>query len=85
MEQEPKTRVHFRKFHDGQVLALFPDECWNAFRGDRTISSYMHVGQHSEASSSLIADLDPATLEEYADLKAELEAEPYKYVLEVMP
>ena len=37
------------------------------------ILSYMHVGQHGEASRGFFYDCTPAKPEEYADLKKELE------------
>lgn len=42
------THVIFRKFRDGDVIALFPYEPHNRFDVD-SINSYMHVGQHGEA------------------------------------
>lgn len=67
-EDRVKVKVVFRKFPDGDVIALFPEED----EGRGMIGSYMTVGQHSEASKSLITDLEPASKEEYADLAAEL-------------
>lgn len=82
---EPRTRVVFRKWSDGQVIALFPgDETFKLSRG-HFCGSYQHIGQHSEADTSLIQLLKPAAPEEYADLKAELEGEPYGYRLAVEP
>ena len=37
------TKVVFRRYPDGQVIALFPDIPWSGRRGE--ITSYMHVGQ----------------------------------------
>jgi hypothetical protein len=43
--------------------------------GRGTIGSYMHIGQHSAASERCyLLELKPAEPDEYADLKAELEA-----------
>lgn len=65
------TEVMFRKFRDGDIIALFPYEIFN-FRGN--VMSYMHVGQHGEAAyEDAIMGSTPATEEEYADLKKELE------------
>ena len=61
----------FRKFEDGEVIALFPTEEWTSFT--KSITSYMHIGQHGEASPDLIEELEVATFEEYASLKHELE------------
>ena len=64
-----KTKVIFRKFEDGDVIALFPDEI-----GDNkgNISSYMHIGQHSAATPELIYSLSPASFSEYEPLMNEL-------------
>jgi hypothetical protein len=68
------TEVVFRAFNDRdgkQVIALFP------YVPGRTLGScesYMHIGQHSEVDYQAVIDgTRPATPEEYADLKAELE------------
>src|SRR5262245_42663523 len=82
------TPVIFRKFgprRGGDVLALFPAEIGTY--EPHTCSSYAHVGQHGSATiagpNSVIYCTRPATSEEYADLKAELEAAPYGYRLKV--
>lgn len=68
--------VYFRKFEDGDVIALWDD-------GDHGpwITSYMHIGQHSEASRELITDLAIATHGEYGPLKHELESIGYSVTL----
>lgn len=69
MSDEPEViRPVFRVAPEGDVIALWgdPDK-----RG--MVSSYQHVGQHSDASSSLLVDWRQATEEEAAPLKAELE------------
>lgn len=64
------TVVIFRKFSDGEVIALFPYEV--CFRYGSCMS-YMHIGQHSEASlNGLTADNKLATKDEYQDLYQEL-------------
>lgn len=65
--------VLFRKFEDGDVVALFPTETW-APDVTNTITSYQHVGQHGGASIRLLYTLEPATPEEYAPLLRELES-----------
>lgn len=76
------TKVHFRMWQEGDCIALFPEDTgWES----RFIGSYQHVGQHGSASPDLIVMLTPATPEQYADLKQELEAQPYAYKLEVLP
>ncbi len=66
------TKVVFRKFKEGgEVIALFPGERWN--RHERTISSYMHVGQHGAADYDGVVSVSrPAREEEYRPLFAEL-------------
>ncbi len=61
--------VHFRKFEDGDVLAL-----WDDGEGFGWVSSYQHEGQHSYASGELIVELEIATADEYAPLLQELES-----------
>jgi len=68
-----KTKVIFRKWKDGDIIALFPE-----LPGDmnpyRTCESYMHIGQHSAASVDLTNVIKLASPEEYASLFAELES-----------
>jgi len=65
-----KTRVIFRKWGNGEIIALFPDEKW----GGEMITSYEHFGQHGEANYSWVMSItSPATPEEFAMLKDELE------------
>ena len=65
--------VTFRKFTDGDVIALFPKLFESQdVHGNQFILSYMHIGQHGGASDDLIDDLSPATADEYSNLKAEL-------------
>jgi len=65
-----KTKVIFKKFPDGDVIALFPELAgdMNPFR---TCLSYMAIGQHSDASVDL-ASLKSASFEEYKALYYEL-------------
>lgn len=62
------TKVKFVKFK-GEIVALFP-ECVNR-HNKNMIMSYAHLGQHSEASRSLLK-CKKATLKECADLLNEL-------------
>ena len=61
------TKVVFRKFKDGQIVALFPD-----IKDGHYIMSYMHIGQHSNTDRSIVYDTKPATEEEYKELYDEL-------------
>lgn len=67
-----KTKVVFRRYPDGQIIALFPEE-----PGDQapyTCSSYMHVGQHSSADpQGVVSQTTLAEPRQYGRLKAELE------------
>jgi hypothetical protein len=66
-----KTKVVFRKFKAGDILALFP----NDYEGNGFHLSYQHVGQHSAADyKAMISASKPAKPEEYADLLAELQS-----------
>jgi hypothetical protein len=65
------TTVVFRKFPEGDVIALFPEIQANFNRCD--CQSYQHIGQHGPASYSLVDRTKLASADEYADLKAELE------------
>ena len=69
------TKVVFRKFKDGQIIALFPD-----IIADRlgNIVSYMHIGQHSSASKDIVDITKLASYEEYAPLLKELKRMGYK-------
>ena len=73
-----KTRVIFRKFKDGDILALFP----YLSEGGAAVESYMHVGQHSGADySGCIRRTVAATPEEYSDLQKELESIGYNLLI----
>ena len=63
------TVVVFRKWNNGDVIALFPD-----LPHDRHhCMSYEHVGQHGGADySGVVGMTSPASPEEYAALAAEL-------------
>lgn len=65
------TRVVFKKWKNGDIIALFPDEPWS--RSSYMTTSYMHVGQHGAADyAGVIADTSPAQENEYKDLLNEL-------------
>lgn len=63
------TKVIYRKFKDGDIIALFP-EIESDPMGN--ILSYMHVGQHGSANIGIVYQTKPATPEEYAKLHKEL-------------
>jgi hypothetical protein len=69
-ETDGPATVIFRKRRNGDILALFPYMV--SERG--YCQSYMHFGQAGAADYNIcIALTKPATPEEYAELKAELE------------
>ena len=69
------TTVVFRKWPDGDILALFPN--MDETRG--MCGSYMHIGQHGGADySGCISATKPATKAEYADLESELSSIGYE-------
>lgn len=69
-------RVDTSKDFKGTVFALFPHDVCD-HRGH--VTSYQHVGQHSGADyRGCIATSKPATPEQYADLKAEMESIGYE-------
>lgn len=79
--QETPTKVVFRKYPNGDILALFPEIPHNHL----LCSSYQHLGQHGPAHYSLcIRSTKPASPQEYQSLKEELEAAPYHYSLKVI-
>ena len=72
MEQDKeKTAVIFRKFKDGDIIAIFPELVGTDNLG--TCMSYQHIGQHGSCDLGIIYDTKLATDEEYKDLKDELE------------
>lgn len=67
------TKVIFRKWKQGDVIALFPGIPWSRY--DYTTTSYMHTGQHGAADyAGVIAATRPAREEEYRDLLSELKS-----------
>lgn len=82
MGKEQITAVVFRKYKDGDVIALFPYDIETL---DGEVGCYMHVGQHGSADyHGVIAVTKPASEVEYADLKRELESNPYQYKFKVL-
>lgn len=64
-----QTEVIFRKYSDGEIIALFP--YLPEFRYTSCMS-YMHVGQHGTAHLELINTTKLASPDEYKDLQQEL-------------
>jgi len=73
---ELPTKVMFlvndRDQKNADVFAYFPEE--NYDNAGKYKTAYSHIGQHSSASPEYAAESRPASPEEYADLKAELES-----------
>ena len=63
-----KVKVIFRKNKNNDVIAFFPEARVNY----GNIMSYMHIGQHDEASLEFYLTTRKANENEYADLFAEL-------------
>ena len=63
-----KVKVIFRKDKHNDVIAFFPEARVNY----GNIMSYMHIGQHGEASYEFYLTTRKANENEYADLFAEL-------------
>lgn len=83
-EKQDPVRVVFRKWNKrngGGIIALFPD----LKERSGLVPSYEHVGQHGGADyNGVISQTTLAAPEEYADLKRELESNPYNYNLKVV-
>lgn len=66
-----KTKVIFRKFKEGDVIALFPELAGT--NDPYTCLSYQHLGQHGAASVALVYATYPALPHERSALWDELE------------
>lgn len=65
------TKVIFRKYPDGELVALFPE--LPATPDPSFCLSYSRIGQHSTATPDLVRTTKRATESEAASLKTELE------------
>ena len=63
-----KVKVIFRKNKDGEAIAFFPE--FHVQYGN--IMSYMHIGQHGEASLDFYYSTKKANAQEYEPLFNEL-------------
>jgi len=80
MNELEKTKVVFRIYPNGEVIALFPQIA--ADIEGYFCSSYMHVGQHGGASTdTVVSNTRPARPEEYAVLNEELENAGYNLII----
>lgn len=84
MPDDPIVPVLFRMARENgedYLTAVFP--CEPAEYAGYKMSCYAHVGQHGSCSHDWYQTTRAAKPEEYADLKRELEAAPYRYRLKV--
>jgi len=66
-----QEKVIFRKWNDGDVIALFPEIAVDMI--GYNCQSYIHVGQHGAASPDIVtSDTKPASPDEYKPLYDEL-------------
>ena len=72
MKSKTMTKVIFRKFKSGDVIALFPQE--PATRNGWECVSYMHVGQHGSADPMIVHGTKPAKWHEFVELLRELQS-----------
>ena len=84
MENDEIDRVIFRADRSGpfkgDVTAVLIDQD----DGNGGVGCYAHLGQHSGCTRAWYYTTRPATPAEYAELKAELESEPYGYKFKVL-
>lgn len=73
-------RAEKRGEFKGQVTAVFP----TLPGSPGMLTCYAHVGQHGSCSKAWLADTRPATPDEFAALKRELESAPFHYRLKVV-
>ena len=66
-----KTKVIYRTFHAGDVIALFPEIPADVH--GHYCQSYQHIGQHGAASPDLSHCTRPSTPDEAKELHTELE------------
>lgn len=73
-DTKEQVEVEFKKTpEDGEVIAFFPETRYDGSCNPGMIMSYMHVGQHGEASMEFYNDCTTCLEEDYADLLSELE------------
>lgn len=71
------TRIVFRKWRNGDIIALFPDIQETEYK----VLVYEHIGQHGVADyTNVISITRPASPEEYHGLMTELKTIGYKNI-----
>lgn len=74
-------KVVFRKFNNGEIIAIFPELTHRGYR----VTTYMHIGHHSEDDHhAIVQQTKLASENEYQDLLKELEKIYFEYDLRVM-
>ena len=69
------TKVIFRRWPNGDIIALFVDQPYNNPKNLDSIMSYEYIGQHGEASFLyVLMQTELATPTEYAGLQSELQS-----------
>lgn len=63
-----RTTVIFRKFKEGDIVAIFPYDIEHGYY----VNSYMHIGQHGSCDIGIVYTTKLATEEEYKPLLNEL-------------
>lgn len=85
-QDKDETPVLFRKRrgkqYEGEITAVFPTV--PGTYEFHTCTCYAHVGQHGSCDFGWYAKTRPATPEEYASLKRELESAPFGYRLKIV-
>lgn len=72
LREKPKTTVVFRKFDDGEIIAIFPEENYLHYESPYK-QSYMHKGQHGLFNIGVFDQhTEEATALEFTDLAREL-------------
>lgn len=72
MTDKAETKVAFRKYPDGEVIALFVEEVDERFK---SCEAYTLTDNYLPADLELIDYLPPASEEEYRETKLRLESE----------
>ena len=78
-----KTKVIFRQWKIGcEIIAMFPEIATDSI--GYYCQSYMHVGQHGAASPDIVADTQPANLDDGAVKRLIKELTERGYNLEII-
>lgn len=75
VEAQEKTKVIFRKFKEGDIIAFFPE--MPGTNNPNTCANYQHIGQHGHGEANCGATVK-ATRKEYLPLYNELTSIGYR-------